>query len=220
MHLISKIFLFICIPFVGIMALLGFLAEYLPFDFLENMSWWIWIVVAVAAALALFDLIVEGIRQGMKRKEELTYKEYYFRDQKETPPVPQFDPLTGRKLDEITEKPIPKYDSMTGKKLEESIIEPPKKSSISPVIVKETQTPVESSEEFTEQKKPKKLFKTEKIAQENLTDLCSICSNKILKNEIYVICPTCKAPAHSSHLNEWLKIKSVCPNCKKKLKNI
>lgn len=61
---------------------------------------------------------------------------------------------------------------------------------------------------------------SEQIAQSNLKDKCSVCMDFIGEGDKYVTCPSCKIPAHTSHLIEWLQIKSVCPNCNKKIKGI
>ncbi|MHA1514086.1 MAG: hypothetical protein ACTSPF_00970 [Candidatus Heimdallarchaeaceae archaeon] len=61
---------------------------------------------------------------------------------------------------------------------------------------------------------------SEQIAQSNLKDKCSVCMDFIGEGDKYVTCPSCKIPAHTSHLVEWLQIKSVCPNCNKKIQGI
>ncbi|MHA1264714.1 MAG: PCI domain-containing protein [Candidatus Helarchaeota archaeon] len=50
---------------------------------------------------------------------------------------------------------------------------------------------------------------------------CMVCNLTInpAKEEI-VYCPHCNAPAHRSHLIEWIKIKRTCPNCKRSIKLI
>ncbi|MFX1449297.1 MAG: RING finger domain-containing protein [Promethearchaeota archaeon] len=47
---------------------------------------------------------------------------------------------------------------------------------------------------------------------------CSICLLKIGASEEILRCPHCNSIAHKSHLLEWLKVKGVCPVCKKLLK--
>ncbi|MHA1409104.1 MAG: hypothetical protein ACTSQY_02075 [Candidatus Odinarchaeia archaeon] len=47
---------------------------------------------------------------------------------------------------------------------------------------------------------------------------CMVCKTPIKNTQQKIFCPYCGNPAHKSHLLEWLKIKSVCPICGRKLK--
>ncbi len=44
---------------------------------------------------------------------------------------------------------------------------------------------------------------------------CSVCKMKINSPEDHYVCPHCSAPAHFSHLAEWVKIRGTCPVCRK-----
>ncbi|MCG3259656.1 MAG: hypothetical protein H7644_07915 [Candidatus Heimdallarchaeota archaeon] len=77
-----------------------------------------------------------------------------------------------------------------------------------------------TEEEVNESLEKEVQLSSEQIAQSNLKDKCSVCMDSIRKDDKYVTCPSCKIPAHTSHLVEWLKIKSVCPNCNKKIQGI
>ena len=54
--------------------------------------------------------------------------------------------------------------------------------------------------------------------QAEIEEFCSVCRMKITDPTILVRCPDCGTPAHYSHLAEWLKIRGVCPICKKKVR--
>ncbi len=56
-----------------------------------------------------------------------------------------------------------------------------------------------------------------KIATSDLDERCTVCLGTIKAGESFVRCPHCGKPAHYSHLIEWLKVKSQCPNCRKEL---
>ncbi|MFX1465493.1 MAG: tetratricopeptide repeat protein [Promethearchaeota archaeon] len=49
---------------------------------------------------------------------------------------------------------------------------------------------------------------------------CPICTTPIEFGDEFVKCPHCNTMAHRSHLLEWIKIKGVCPVCRKILKDI
>ena len=50
---------------------------------------------------------------------------------------------------------------------------------------------------------------------------CMVCNLIINPSEEEIIyCPYCNSPAHRSHLIEWIKIKGICPRCKKEIKMI
>jgi hypothetical protein len=53
---------------------------------------------------------------------------------------------------------------------------------------------------------------------EDVEEFCSVCRMKITLSSNLVRCPECGSPAHYSHLAEWLKIRGVCPICKKRVK--
>ncbi|MCF2144180.1 MAG: hypothetical protein K9W42_10800 [Candidatus Heimdallarchaeota archaeon] len=47
---------------------------------------------------------------------------------------------------------------------------------------------------------------------------CIVCLNTIGKGTTVSICPHCQSLAHDYHFKEWLKKTSICPYCKKKVK--
>ncbi len=49
-------------------------------------------------------------------------------------------------------------------------------------------------------------------------EVCSVCKLSIDAHEEEIWCPNCHAPAHRTHLLEWIKIKGFCPNCSTKLR--
>ncbi|MHA1225731.1 MAG: hypothetical protein ACTSR2_01270 [Candidatus Hodarchaeales archaeon] len=51
-----------------------------------------------------------------------------------------------------------------------------------------------------------------------LLESCVVCRNVISDISTMVRCPECGSPAHYSHLAEWLKMRGVCPICKKRIK--
>ncbi len=59
---------------------------------------------------------------------------------------------------------------------------------------------------------------TAEIFQAEVEEFCSVCRMKITDPSTLIRCPDCGSPAHYSHLAEWLKIRGVCPICKKKVK--
>ncbi|MHA1972169.1 MAG: hypothetical protein ACTSW1_04185 [Candidatus Hodarchaeales archaeon] len=52
----------------------------------------------------------------------------------------------------------------------------------------------------------------------NVLETCVVCRNVISDTSAMVRCPECGSPAHYSHLAEWLKMRGVCPICKKRIK--
>ena len=46
---------------------------------------------------------------------------------------------------------------------------------------------------------------------------CSTCKLPIGQDEQTIHCPFCKKPSHTNHLQEWVRIKGNCPNCKEQL---
>jgi rRNA maturation endonuclease Nob1 len=46
---------------------------------------------------------------------------------------------------------------------------------------------------------------------------CTVCQTFVGQKERYLQCPYCKQIAHRSHILEWLKVKGICPYCKRKL---
>ncbi|MFX0014609.1 MAG: hypothetical protein ACFFB2_05635 [Promethearchaeota archaeon] len=56
------------------------------------------------------------------------------------------------------------------------------------------------------------------IFEAEVEEFCSVCRMHITESSSLVRCPDCGSPAHYSHLAEWLKIRGVCPICKKKVK--
>ncbi|MFX0149631.1 MAG: hypothetical protein ACFFAJ_02515 [Candidatus Hodarchaeota archaeon] len=53
---------------------------------------------------------------------------------------------------------------------------------------------------------------------EEVEEYCTVCRMNVSDPKTLVRCPECGSPAHYSHLAEWLKIRGVCPICKKKVK--
>ena len=51
----------------------------------------------------------------------------------------------------------------------------------------------------------------------NKVDRCIVCNLSIKKEERIAHCPSCGHPAHRDHLLEWIKIKGICPFCKRKI---
>ncbi|WP_455141032.1 hypothetical protein [Candidatus Hodarchaeum mangrovi] len=64
--------------------------------------------------------------------------------------------------------------------------------------------------------------KSQQIIVENIEadvqESCIVCRAIINNRESLVRCPECGSPAHYAHLAEWLKIRGVCPICKKRVK--
>lgn len=42
-----------------------------------------------------------------------------------------------------------------------------------------------------------------------------VCKTKIAEKQNYATYPHCESVAHISHLQEWLKLNNMCPNCRK-----
>ncbi|MHA1976128.1 MAG: hypothetical protein ACW98F_01525 [Candidatus Hodarchaeales archaeon] len=53
---------------------------------------------------------------------------------------------------------------------------------------------------------------------ERVEENCSVCRTIVSDIDTLVRCPECGSPAHYAHLAEWLKIRGICPICKKKIK--
>jgi len=73
---------------------------------------------------------------------------------------------------------------------------------------------------MTRQIVPRFMISSEEIIGEwdwNKVDRCSVCNLLIKKEEPIAHCPSCKHPAHRTHLLEWIKIKGICPICKQKI---
>lgn len=47
---------------------------------------------------------------------------------------------------------------------------------------------------------------------------CSVCKLNLGDGEERIGCPSCDTPAHAKHLQEWVRIKGTCPNCREKVK--
>ncbi|MFW9852332.1 MAG: hypothetical protein ACFFDS_05290 [Candidatus Thorarchaeota archaeon] len=71
--------------------------------------------------------------------------------------------------------------------------------------------------QFTQLESVEKRFPV-KIADRDLNENCAVCNSPILENETYIRCPYCSAPAHSDHMMKWLNQKSICPNCKSRIR--
>ncbi|MHA1303239.1 MAG: hypothetical protein ACTSQE_03110 [Candidatus Heimdallarchaeaceae archaeon] len=82
---------------------------------------------------------------------------------------------------------------------------------IEPFVSTSTETKlVEEEKSVTKVFEPQPL----KIATTDIDERCSVCLGTIKGGESFVRCPHCDKPAHYSHLVEWLKVKSQCPNCR------
>lgn len=46
---------------------------------------------------------------------------------------------------------------------------------------------------------------------------CMICRSAIRQSDRFVVCPKCRHWAHTTHLQEWLKVEGFCPVCKEKV---
>ncbi len=46
---------------------------------------------------------------------------------------------------------------------------------------------------------------------------CAVCRLPIHAQEVYTTCPHCRAPAHTDHFEEWVKVKGMCPQCQSKI---
>jgi hypothetical protein len=49
----------------------------------------------------------------------------------------------------------------------------------------------------------------------NRRERCIVCNLPIAQEEKLARCPDCGHSAHLEHLLEWIKIKGVCPYCKR-----
>lgn len=47
---------------------------------------------------------------------------------------------------------------------------------------------------------------------------CVVCLNEVKPGEDVVMCPICGSMGHKGHFLEWLKVKAICPNCKRNLR--
>ncbi|UCE13958.1 MAG: E3 ubiquitin protein ligase [Candidatus Heimdallarchaeota archaeon] len=59
---------------------------------------------------------------------------------------------------------------------------------------------------------------TGEIFEAEVEEFCSVCRMNISEPSSLVRCPDCGSPAHYTHIAEWLKIRGVCPICKKRVK--
>ncbi len=55
------------------------------------------------------------------------------------------------------------------------------------------------------------------LASSKLNDNCSVCRKSIETGDTFLYCINCRAPAHSRHLLEYVKVRGVCPICNKRL---
>ncbi|TET80044.1 MAG: E3 ubiquitin-protein ligase [Candidatus Cloacimonadota bacterium] len=161
MHFISKTILLLCIPFVGVIALLSALEEWFNLDFFSDLGFWFWSIVIVISVIIVVNLAIEYTRQQKMLKERYMDSEH------------------------VSEISIQSAEEEDRESLEKEV-----------------------------------LFSSEKVARSNLKDKCIVCMDFIGEGDKYVTCPSCKIPAHTAHLIEWLNIKSVCPNCKKRIQGI
>lgn len=192
MHFISKIILLLCIPFVCVIALLSALEEWFHLDFFGNLGFWFWSIVIGTSVAIVVNLALEHTRQKKLLKESPMYSKHLYSD------------YTSAKAETVNvSNPIIK---------KEPIIQ--ENGTVSAVSTQSAEEDVNESLEKEVQ------VSSEQIAQSNLKDKCSVCIDSIGEGDKYVTCPSCKIPAHTSHLVEWLKIKSVCPNCNKKIQGI
>ena len=51
----------------------------------------------------------------------------------------------------------------------------------------------------------------------NKRERCIVCNLEIKEGDIIGRCPKCGHAAHLDHFQEWIKIKSNCPFCKRKI---
>ncbi|MHA1265225.1 MAG: RING finger domain-containing protein [Candidatus Helarchaeota archaeon] len=52
----------------------------------------------------------------------------------------------------------------------------------------------------------------------NKKEQCIVCNLPIMDSDTLGRCPECHHAAHLDHFQEWLKIKGICPFCKRKVK--
>ncbi|MCY3414867.1 MAG: hypothetical protein INQ03_24670 [Candidatus Heimdallarchaeota archaeon] len=50
-----------------------------------------------------------------------------------------------------------------------------------------------------------------------VTGVCMICFGQLISSRKGFTCPSCQAVAHIFHIDEWVKIKGYCPNCRTNL---
>ena len=53
----------------------------------------------------------------------------------------------------------------------------------------------------------------ESIDDNQILGVCTVCNLVISLHEEPLLCPACGAPAHRSHLLEWVKVRGFCPEC-------
>ncbi|MHA1753992.1 MAG: RING finger domain-containing protein [Candidatus Odinarchaeia archaeon] len=46
---------------------------------------------------------------------------------------------------------------------------------------------------------------------------CLICKSDIRPSQKKIYCPFCGSPYHRDHFLEWVKIKSFCPYCRRRI---
>lgn len=52
----------------------------------------------------------------------------------------------------------------------------------------------------------------------NKREQCIVCNLPIKDSDEIGRCPECKHAAHKDHFLEWIKIKGICPFCKRKVR--
>jgi predicted RNA-binding Zn-ribbon protein involved in translation (DUF1610 family) len=73
---------------------------------------------------------------------------------------------------------------------------------------------------MTSQIPPRFIVSSEELIGEwdwNKVERCIVCNLAMRKEDPIAHCPACGHPAHRDHLLEWIKIKGVCPFCKRKI---
>jgi len=47
---------------------------------------------------------------------------------------------------------------------------------------------------------------------------CVVCLGEVKPGDDVVVCPSCGAMGHRGHFLELLKVKAICPNCKRNIR--
>jgi len=61
-------------------------------------------------------------------------------------------------------------------------------------------------------------FKVNVIGEWDWDQRCIVCLNEVKPDEKVVSCPFCGKTGHKDHFLEWVKVKAICPNCKKNIR--
>ncbi len=46
---------------------------------------------------------------------------------------------------------------------------------------------------------------------------CIVCRKEIMRSDLVLSCPSCQRAFHKEHIQEWLKVKGMCPSCGERL---